>query len=134
LFTSANPDLRRAAGFTLIEALAALVVLSVGLAAIGSLSSTSRRSSLYTERRLALFETARKIVVGMPTGGDLRDGEMSGVVDNHHWHVDVEPLASPGGSTPGSAWRPWRVALHVVGPTGASMEIDSIQLRKTAQP
>jgi general secretion pathway protein I len=134
LYLSANPDPRRTAGFTLIEVLAALTVLSVGLASIGSLSSTSRRSSVYTERRLALVEVARKIFVAMRAGDDLRDGALSGVLDNHRWRVDAEPFASAGGTSSASAWRPWRVVLLVVGPAGASMEIDSIQLRKRTQP
>ena len=50
---SARPELNGAAGFTLLEALAALAVMGAGLAAIGTLANSSLRTDLYTERHLA---------------------------------------------------------------------------------
>ena len=71
----ANPEERGIAGFTLIEALAALAVMGAGLAAIGTLASSSLRAGLYAERHLAEIETARKIIAGMPAEVIIPTGE-----------------------------------------------------------
>ena len=73
----ANPEERGIAGFTLIEALAALAVMGAGLAAIGALANSSVRAGLYAERHLAEIETARKIIAGMPSRDALPVGRLS---------------------------------------------------------
>ena len=63
---STNPEAGATAGFTLIETLVALGVMAAGLAAIGALANSSLRAGLYTERRLAEIDSARKIMAGLP--------------------------------------------------------------------
>jgi general secretion pathway protein I len=128
-----NPSDRRSAGFTLVEALAALTIMAIGMAAIGELSNTSLRSGLYFERHLAEIETARKIVAGLPAREDLRDGSLSGILDSHRWRIDAAPfLNALAPVNAASDWRPQLVVLRVRAPTGGEVEIDTIRLHKRA--
>jgi len=57
---------RAARGFTLIEVLVALSVVTVALGAIGSLIAVTVRGARSMPARLALVETARAVVTGLP--------------------------------------------------------------------
>ena len=52
--------------------------MGAGLAAIGTLASSSLRAGLYTERHLAEIETARKVMAGMPSREALPIGRLTG--------------------------------------------------------
>jgi prepilin-type N-terminal cleavage/methylation domain-containing protein len=133
LSLSTNPSEPRSAGFTLVEALAALTVMAIGMAAIGELSNSSLRSGLYFERHLAEIQTARKIVAGLPARKDLPYGSLSGVLDSHKWRIDAAPFPNTLAPVNGvSDWRPQMLVLHVVAPTGSVVEIDTIRLSKRA--
>jgi general secretion pathway protein I len=127
----ANPDERGVAGFTLIEALAALAVMGAGLAAIGTLAGSSLRAGLYTERHLAEIETARKVIAGMPSREALPVGRLTGALDSHDWRIDSTLIGAP--ATVGDAlWTPQRIEVLVRSPSGALLKIDTIRLRRQA--
>jgi len=109
----------------------ALAVAGSGLAAIGALANSSLRASLYTERHLAEIESARKILAGMPGRDALPFGRLTGSVDAHEWRIDSAPVSTfrASGGTP---WIPQGIALLVRSPSGATIEIDTIRLRKQA--
>ena len=132
---STNSRERRSAGFTLVEALAALAVMAVSMAAIGELANASMRSSLYVERHLAEIETVRKIIAGMPSREDLPYGSLTGILDSHRWRIDAAPFANAliAPNAP-SKWSPQFVALSVLAPNGAVVEIDTVRLRQGAAP
>jgi general secretion pathway protein I len=125
--------LPRTAGFTLVEALAALTVMAIAMTAIGALANSSMHASLYVERHLAEIETARKIIAGMPSRKDLAAGSLTGILDNHQWRIDSAPFANalvrPGAPV---VWEPQRLALRVLSPSGAVVEIDTVRLKKRA--
>ncbi len=127
---STNPEAGGTAGFTLIETLAALGVMAAGLAAIGALANSSLRAGLYTERRLAEIDSARKIIAGLPKRDALPFGRMTGVLDAHQWRIHSAPVAAA--ATGGSSWTPQSIVLLVRSPSGAMIEIDTIRLRKQA--
>jgi general secretion pathway protein I len=127
----ANPETRGLAGFTLIEALAALAVLGAGLAAIGPLASSSLRAGLYAERHLAEVETARKIIAGMPTREALPVGRLTGALDAHDWRINSTLIGVPV-AVGDSVWTPQRIEVLVRAPSGAMLEIDTIRLRRQA--
>lgn len=118
------------AGFTLIEGLVALAVMSAGLAAIGELTHQGFLAGLASERRLALVSTARKIVTGLPGRSQLQVGDLTGVLDNHRWRLDDAALPGAGAG----AWAPHSIALHVVGPNGDQIEVDMVRLQRLARP
>ena len=127
----ANPDGRGTAGFTLIEALAALAVMGAGLAAIGPLVSSSLRAGLYAERHLAEIETARKVMAGMPSREALPVGSLTGVLDAHDWRIDSTLIGAPAvvGDT---LWVPQRIEVSIRSPSGAIVKVDTIRLRGQA--
>ena len=131
MWRRANPERRGTAGFTLIEALAALAVMGAGLAAIGTLASSSLRAGLYTERHLAEVETARKVLAGMPSREALPVGSLTGVLDAHDWRIDSTLIGAP--ALVGDAlYTPERIEVMVRSPSGAMMRIDTIRLRRQA--
>jgi general secretion pathway protein I len=131
--TSLSPP--RTAGFTLVEALAALTVMAIAMTAIGALANSSMHASLYVGRHLAEIETAHKIMAGMPSRKDLASESLTGILDNHQWRIDSAPfvnaLVQPGAPV---VWEPRRLALRVWSPSGAVVEIDTIRLKKRAAP
>jgi general secretion pathway protein I len=124
-----SPEGRGVAGFTLIEALAALAVMGAGLAATGTLASSSLRSGLYAERHLADIETARKVIAGMPSREALPVGRLSGVLDAHDWRIDSTLIGAPA-AVGDTLWTPQRIEVSVQSPSGAILKIDTIRLRK----
>jgi general secretion pathway protein I len=128
----ANLERRGIAGFTLIEALAALAVLGAGLAAIGPLASSSMRAGLYAERHLADIETARKIIAGMPSRESLPVGRLMGALDAHNWRIDSMLIGAPA-AVGDNFWIPQHIEVWVQSPSGAVLKFDTIRLRKQAK-
>jgi general secretion pathway protein I len=128
----ANPEGGGIAGFTLIEALAALAVMGAGLAAIGRLASSSLHAGLYAERHLAEIETARKIITGMPSREALPAGRLTGTLDAHDWQID-STLIGAAAAVGDSLWTPQSIEVSVRSPSGALLKIDTIGLRRQAR-
>jgi general secretion pathway protein I len=131
LWQQVNPEQHGIAGFTLVEALAALAVMGAGLSAIGALASSSLRAGLYAERHLAEIETARKIIAGMPSREALPVGRLTGVLDAHDWQID-STLTGATAAVGDSLWTPQRIEVSVRSPSGAILKIDTIRLRRQA--
>jgi general secretion pathway protein I len=126
-----NPKDCRISGFTLIEALAALAVMGAGLAAIGSLASSSLHAGLYAERHLAEIETARKIIAGMPSREALPVGRVTGALAAHDWRIDSALIGAPA-AVGDALWTPQQIEVSVQSPSGAMLIIDTIRLRRQA--
>jgi general secretion pathway protein I len=133
LFRSTRPSESGAAGFTLIEALAALAIASAGIAAIGLLLFSSLRSDLNAEHHIALIAAAQKIAAGLPDRNELADGELNGVLDNHQWRLEAGPFVGASASpADGGSWEAQRIALRVRSPGGAVVDLDTVRLRRRA--
>lgn len=124
-----RPSRKGSAGFTLVEALAALAVLAAGLAAIGALSNTSLRGSLDAQRRLAQVSAVQRILAGLPARNALPFGRVTGVLDHYSWRVDSTVLDTTD-AVRSAEWTPQGIALLVRSPSGSVMEIDTIRLRR----
>jgi general secretion pathway protein I len=131
LFRSIHRDRGGNAGFTLIEVLVTLFVLAVSLTAIGALIGSTIRSTHAIENRLALLETARGIMTGLPDRNELATGNFSGSAAGYRWRVDVLPFPveqiDPQQVPP---WVPQRVVLRVQSPAGQVLEINTIRLHR----
>ncbi len=124
----------RDAGFTLIEALVALAVVAATLAAIGTLTAGTVRSTASIERHLALVETARAIEAALPDRRELRVGELSGNIAGHRWQIDVLPFAADGADArQPTPWAPQRVVIKVRSATGQMLQVETVRLRRNAQ-
>jgi general secretion pathway protein I len=124
------PERRREAGFTLLEVLVALAVVSLTLGTIGSLMAMSARSTRAIEPHLALMETARAIETALPPRAELALGSMSGERSGHSWRVDVLPYSVPPPADSGTKlqWVPARVVIQVHGPTGSKLQVETVRL------
>jgi general secretion pathway protein I len=121
---------RGVAGFTLIEVLIALAVVSISLAAIGTLMAATVRGMRSIDQRFAMVETARAIETGLPDRGELTGG-LSGELAGHRWRIDVSPFVAnfvdPRLPTP---WVPQTVVIRVQSPGGAILQVDTVRLRR----
>jgi general secretion pathway protein I len=124
------PTDSRLSGFTIIEVLVALAVISISIVAIGSVMSTNIRGVQSMEQHVALMQTARTVMTaGIPPRAELGTGTSSGQMDGYRWSVDVGPLAGdwpePGADV---AWIPKLVRMRVRSPSGALSDIRTVRL------
>jgi general secretion pathway protein I len=131
LWQSDDGDDRRSnAGFTIIEALVALSVVAISLAAIGSLVASNVRATRRVDDRLSVVQTARAVLAGLPDRQSLAPGDFSGEMGDNHWRVDVLPFSAdfvdPQRVT---QWVPQAVVIRVESPTGQQLRLDTVRLR-----
>jgi general secretion pathway protein I len=123
-------------GFTLIEVLVALVVLSLALAVIFSGVSEalrSRRAALHYQQAMLLAES-KLASIGLET--PLQEGEFSGdFSDQFHWRALVTPYHEEGREEPDQA--PVRALVVTVtvlwGPAGDERSVSLSTLRLAAR-
>lgn len=119
------------AGFTLIEVLIALAVVAISLSSIGMLVATTVRGTQSIERHLVQLETTRAILAALPERDQLAVGSLAGERDDHHWRIDVLPLAAPNiDPKQATMWVPQAVTVTVLSPGGGSIQIDTIRLHR----
>jgi general secretion pathway protein I len=117
-------------GFTLIEVLVALSVVAVTLSAIGSLIAVTIRGARSVSGHLALTETARSIMTGLPDRNDLVPGSFSGEAAGHRWRVDVLPFYADFVDPQKTEWVPQTVVVRVQSPSGPILQINTVRLRR----
>jgi len=126
---------KHSSGFTLVEALVALAVAGISLAAIANLSNETLRSSLYVDRHLALVETAQQIIAGFPSRDQLADRALNGETAGQRWSLAVASFdanfVNPGAS---ARWAPKKLVLTVRGPSGTRLTIETIRLVEVRAP
>jgi general secretion pathway protein I len=126
-------DRDASAGFTLIEALVALAVAAVSLAAIGLLMAGNIRGSGRIEQHLGLVETLRAVETGLPDRTSLSTGTLSGEMHDQAWSVDIAPF--PGDFiNPRAApfWTPQIIVIKALSPSGAALQLETIRLARRA--
>ena len=121
---------RTSAGFTLIEVLVALSVVSVSLAAIGSLIAVTTRGVRSIGLHLTLVETARAIVTGLPGRDQLLPGNISGEAAGHRWRVDVLPFQANFVDPTATVWIPETIVVRVQSPSGPILQVNTVRLRR----
>jgi general secretion pathway protein I len=134
-FERPGEDRDASAGFTLIEALVALAVAAVSLAAIGLLVAGNIRGSGRIEQHLGLVETLRAVEAGLPDRASLPAGTLSGEMHDQAWSVDIAPF--PGDFVnPRAAqlWTPQTIVIKVQSRSGAVLQLETIRLgRRTGE-
>ena len=98
--------------------------------AIGSLVSTTVRGARSVGGHLALTETARAILAGMPGRNDLAPGKLTGEVAGHRWRVDVLPFYADFLDPERSIWIPQTVVVRVQSPDGPILQVNTVSLRR----
>jgi general secretion pathway protein I len=117
------------AGFTLIEVLAALMIVALTLSSIGMLVAANSRGTRSIEDRLARLETARAVITALPDRHQLDAGTLSGEIAGQPWRVAVSPFAA---NTPRSPvpWVPQTVVVTVQSPNGGATQLSTIRLQR----
>lgn len=128
---TAREQWRARAGFTIIEVLVALAVMATSLAAIGAVAAANARGSRALDQRVALLQTARAVETGIPKRRDLAFGETEGEIAGHRWQMVVRPLAFDGVPAD-SPWVPKDVVIRVRAPSGATIELETVRLTRSA--
>jgi general secretion pathway protein I len=136
LFRATLPTDGRAAGFTIIEVLIALVVVAISIAAIGSLMSTNVRGVRKLEQHVTLMQAVRSVMAAdLPPREQIAFGSSSGQTNGHRWRIDIGPMseqAKASGDKP--AWIPALVRVQVRSPSGAVMDVRTVRLIHGQQP
>lgn len=116
-------------GFTMIEAVVALALVTIVLAAIGSLVASNLRGAKQLAQHVALMQAARLIASGIPYSGDPLPDDLAGKVSGYRWQMRVSPFLDGGAVIPGSRFIPQRVELRVKSPTGAIVSLETVRLQ-----
>ena len=114
----------------MIEVLVALSVVSISLAAIGSLIAVTTRGVRSIGLHLTLVETARAIVTGLPAREQLLPGNFSGEAAGHRWRVDVLPFQANFIDPKATMWIPETVVVRVQSPSGPVLQVNTVRLRR----
>ena len=117
------------AGFTLIEALVALSIVTIALTSIGALVATSVRGTRSLEARLVRLQGARTLLTGLPGRDQLAPGRFSGQKGGRPWRLEVSPWKADAAAK-GARWQPQQITVTVASPTGGTLAISTIRLKR----
>lgn len=121
-------------GVTLVELLIALAVTAVLLASIGGVVASNVRSARSLDGRLALAQTARAISTGLPDRDQITQQSASGQLAGHRWRVDMRDfVASFVDPRQQSPWSPQSILITVQSPTGQTVQLHTVRLRRAGQ-
>ena len=121
---------RATAGFTIIEALVALAIVTISVAAIGSVMGSASRGARQLEQHVALVQAAYNALwFSFPSRSPPLSGGQSGQSMEHVWRADVEPFAMDfGAPTAKVLWVPQRIRLQVQSSSGATIDLETVRL------
>ena len=122
---------REVAGFTLLEVVVALAVLATSLAAIGSLVAQNIRTTKAVDDKVALIETMRAIITGLPDRQQIVPGRLTGEIADYNWQVNIRPFEVTN-TNPRQVpeWMPQTVVVRVQAPSGQLLQVDTVRLHR----
>jgi general secretion pathway protein I len=116
-------------GFTMIEAVVALALVAVVLAAIGTLVAANARGAQTLDQHTALMQTARMIASALPRNGEPLPKDLAGEVSGYRWQMRASPFFGGGPVVPESRFIPQRIELRVRSPSGAIATFETVRLQ-----
>lgn len=124
------------AGFTIIEALVALAVVSVTIVAIGSVVASTARGTRQFESHVALVQAANNIYwLNLPGRLDPVSPVLTGESMGHQWRMDTEPVAVELERPPGDGlWVPQKIRIQVQSPSGSVVRLETVRLFRRKDP
>lgn len=120
---------KREQGFTLIEVVVALALVTIVLASVGSLFATNARGVRTLEQHVALVEAARLIATSLPAGTELPADDLTGETSGHRWLIRSSLFFGGGPVVPESRFVPQLVEIRVQSPSGAIISLETLRLQ-----
>jgi general secretion pathway protein I len=128
-----GPD-ARAAGFTLLEALVALAILSGVIASVMTLIGLNRRAQAEAETDLAAALHARTLLARIGRDLPLETGTQSGTFDDGTaWSVLVRPFRDDAAVPAGRRTTMFQIQLRLQRGRSASSAVDVVTLRRASR-
>jgi general secretion pathway protein I len=123
---------RAARGFTLLEALIAIVILTLSLSALMQSHSTGVRGLGVLDDHLQARLLAQSVMAEWAGDRALRPGTVEGSYGKFAWQLSLAPLDDA--PQPGARASPWtlhRLTLVVSWPRGRQIEIETVRMGRT---
>jgi general secretion pathway protein I len=124
-----SPEQEGEGGFTMIEAVVTLALVTVVLAAIGYLVAANTRGVRVLEQHVALMETARLAATSIPRSSEPLPDNLAGEMSGHRWQIRQSPFFDGVPAVPESRFMPQRVELRVQSPSGAILLLETVRLQ-----
>jgi general secretion pathway protein I len=120
------------AGFTLLEALIAIVILALSLSALLSLYSTGLRGINAIDDQLRARLLAQSVMAELSYDRALRPGTLEGRFERFAWTLSVTPFDT-GDTEPRQPgpWTVYQLALTVSWPYGRRFELQTLRMLRT---
>lgn len=120
-------------GFTMIEAVIALALVMIVLAAIGSLVATNARGAVKLEQHVGLMQAARLIASSIPRNGEPLPPDLAGEFSGYRWQTRLSPFFDGAAVIPESRFVPHRVELRVRSPSGVIASFETVRLQNRGE-
>ena len=128
-----SPRRSRQAGFTLIEVLVALAILSIAIvASIQGFAQGLRLLLLAGNHQRAMLLADQKVREVV----DPREGRETGSEGSFRWERTMRTIDAPDLALPGTvqAWRVWEIDARVSWDTQRQVEVRTLRMVSTADP
>ena len=124
------------AGFTIIEVLIALAIVAISIVAIGQVMATNASGVRRLEDHVALVQSAQAVLATeIPARRDLAPGSLSGRSGDMRWQIDIGPVGGDWIVDDADVrWIPELVKLRVRGPSGATVDLETVRLMPRPKP
>lgn len=118
-------------GFTLLEALVALALVSAFFATLAPFLFHARRIMDNAEKRVAADILLRTLLNAPFDRSHLADTARGGVFNGLRWRVVASPFAIDAPSGAAHSWTAYRIVASVSAGPGLTMAAETIRLGKT---
>lgn len=123
------------AGFTLLEALIAIVVLAIGLGTLYQAFGTGVRAIPVAEDHLAARQLAQSLLEEHLTARAMRAGRANGTHDRFTWEIVMAPAAREYTPAPRQdGWQLMEIAVVVGWPPRRQVRLDTLHMVRTETP
>jgi len=123
---------RRGEGFTLLEALVAIVVLALSLSVLMPSHNAGVRGLAAIDTHLQARLLAQSIMAEWANQRAVKPGTTHGQFETLSWTLSIAPLeVALAGRPRAGEWTLYKLVLLVSWPSGGQIELDTVRMGKT---
>ncbi len=128
----ANRQAHGSAGFTLLETLVALSILTIAFSSLFGAFSGGLRAVKTSDDYIAALNLAETLLADHTGDRDFRPGKERGVSRQFSWTVDITPAGSSNGSSSENLedWSLFNISVRVVWARKRELRLATIRLGK----